>query len=84
MPSDSQAKKGISTNQQIDGIPKLLDIGIAPRGIIAIGLLPMGVFSIGFVSMGVFTVSAVGMGLINVCLVGCGIIVYGIRVMGIN
>ena len=48
---------------------KLIDSGIAPRGIIVIGLVPMGIVTFGVVDMG----------LINACVVGCGLIVYGIK-----
>ncbi len=80
--SDYQPPKSLQRNEQRGGIPKLVDIGIAPRGVIAIGLVPMGIVAIGAVSMGIFTIGAVGMGLVNACLVGCGLIVYGVKAMG--
>tara|TARA_Y100001968_G_scaffold55934_2_gene47113 strand:- start:1035 stop:1289 length:255 start_codon:yes stop_codon:yes gene_type:complete len=82
--SDSQTTNFLNDRGVSHNTPKLLAIGIAPRGIIAIGLVPMGLVSIGAVSMGVFTIGAVGMGLVNACLVGCGLVVYGIKTMGIN
>ena len=82
--SNSQSKKPLKINSDINSTWKLIAIGIAPRGIIAIGLVPMGFIAIGGVSMGIITIGAVGMGLVNACLVGCGLIIYGIRVMGLN
>jgi len=64
------------------GFPKVIAIGIAPRGIIAIGIVPMGLVSIGVVSMGLVSIGCVGMGAISACLVGMGIWATGLNVMG--
>ena len=82
--SNSQFLKFMQNTNLFDGFPKLLSIGIAPRGIIAIGLVPMGVVAIGGVSMGIVTVGVVGMGIINLCIVGMGLIIAGVKIMGIS
>ena len=68
MSSTSQAEKSKNNAELLNGMPKLVSIGVAPRGIIAIQLVPMGIIAIGAVSMGAITVGVVSMGLINVWL----------------
>ena len=47
-------------DQDCDGIPQWIAIGIAPRGIVAIGIVPMGVITVGAVGMGIINISLGG------------------------
>ena len=69
MCSELQITKYLLRQELVERMIKLIDSGIAPRGIIVIGLVPMGIVTFGVVDMG----------LINACVVGCGLIVYGIK-----
>jgi hypothetical protein len=78
-PTDFQEYDGHDHNSS----PKLIDVGIAPLGIISIGVVPMGIISIGVVPMGLLSLGVVSMGLISSGLVSMGLAAIGLQTMGL-